>query len=200
MRIYETRTQAKSVITKGTKNSASKRTMPIPEAVADYLLLLQKRQSEAKQAGGEYWCDSGYVVIDECGNPISIALLNKHFTRLLEKCGLPKVRFHDLRHSVATYFLELEIPIAEISAWLGHGSIATTEKIYAHVNKETRMNAARTLDRLMGYKNEETPRNIEGALRELFEPMLGTDQTSDQASESRSNFRSNSAKSGASDV
>ena len=98
LRIYETRTQAQGVITKGTKNSASKRTMPIPEAVADYLLLLQERQREAKQAGGEYWCESGYVVIDECGKPISIARLNKHFTRLLERCGLPKVRFHDLRH------------------------------------------------------------------------------------------------------
>ena len=194
LRIYETRTQAQGVITKGTKNSASKRTMPIPEAVADYLLLLQERQREAKQAGGEYWCESGYVVIDECGKPISIARLNKHFTRLLERCGLPKVRFHDLRHSVATYFLELGIPIAEISAWLGHGSIATTEKIYAHVNKETRMNASRTLDKLMGYQSEETPRNIEGALRELFEPMLSKVENGDQTAESRSNLRSNQAE------
>ena len=71
---------------------------------------------------------------------------------------------------MATYLLELGIPIEEVSAWLGHSSIAVTSKVYAHVNIGTRRNAARRLDKLMGFESAEQEQpKIELALFDLFE-------------------------------
>jgi integrase len=173
MRIFETRTRGKTEIVKGTKNVASKRTMPLMMAVAEYLKRLKIVQEKQKEYCGSVWNDSGYVVVDELGNPLSLSRLQKNFKRTIKECGLPDVRFHDLRHSVATYLLEIGIPIEEVSAWLGHSSIATTAKVYAHINIGIRMNAALTLDKMMGYEGaEQKPPNIENAIRNLFEVSL----------------------------
>ena len=173
IRIFETRTRGKTEVVKGTKNVASKRTMPLMAAVGSYLERLQRTQAKQKEYCGDVWNDSGYVAVDEVGNPLSFSRLQKGFKRILKKCGLPDIRFHDLRHSVATYLLEIGIPIEEVSAWLGHSSIATTAKVYAHVNIGIRMNAARTLDKLMGYEAEKQESvGIEKAIRDLFEVSL----------------------------
>ncbi|MEZ5229984.1 MAG: tyrosine-type recombinase/integrase [Acidimicrobiales bacterium] len=42
------------------------------------------------------------------------------------------VRFHDLRHFYATELLDDGTPEATVSAMLGHESIATLQKVYAH--------------------------------------------------------------------
>ncbi len=47
--------------------------------------------------------------------------------------GFPAFRFHDLRHSHATYLLDQGVPVHTVSAILGHKSIATTQ-IYLHAN------------------------------------------------------------------
>jgi len=173
LRIFETRTQARGEIVKGTKSSASKRTMPMMKAVEVYLTRLKQQQEEQKAFCGNSWTDSGYVVVDELGVPLTFARLQKTYKRALQKAGLPEVRFHDLRHSVATYLLELGTPIEEVSAWLGHSSITTTARIYAHINMRFRMNAASSLDRIMGFDGvEQKPPNIESALQDLFELTL----------------------------
>ena len=114
------------------------------------------------------------VCVDEFGNPLKFGKLQKHYKTLLETCGFSdEVRFHDLRHSVATYLLELGIPIEEVSAWLGHSSIATTAKVYAHVNIGIRKNAATKMDALLGYKPTENQATaIEQVLSQLFAEIL----------------------------
>ena len=124
-------------------------------AVELYLTRLKQRQEEQREFCGNSWTDSGYVVVDELGVPVSFARILKYYKRALQQAGLPEVRFHDLRHSVATYLLEMGTPIEEVSAWLGHSNIAVTAKIYAHVNMRFRINAARSLDRMMGFETIE---------------------------------------------
>ena len=175
IRIFETRTRGKTEVVKGTKTVSSKRTMPMMRAVEVYLSRLLKLQETQREYCGNSWTESGYVVVDELGVPVSFARIQKHYKRALQNAGLPEVRFHDLRHSVATYLLELGIPIEEVSAWLGHSSIAVTSKVYAHVNIGTRRNAARRLDKLMGFESAEQEQpKIELALFDLFELSPGT--------------------------
>ena len=118
IRIIETRTRARMDLIKGTKNRASKRTMPLLQAVSNYLTNLSERQKLQKQFCGNTWINSGYVVVDELGQPLSFSTLQKNFKKILLNNDLPDVRFHDLRHSVATYLLQIGIPIEEVSAWL----------------------------------------------------------------------------------
>jgi integrase len=56
------------------------------------------------------------------GTPIEPRNLNRHFARLLERAGLRRIRFHDLRHSCATLLYEQGVPIEKIQDILGHSS------------------------------------------------------------------------------
>ncbi len=51
----------------------------------------------------------------------------------LRATGLPEMRFHDLRHTFASLMLAAGFPPYEVSRWLGHANLATTDAIYAHL-------------------------------------------------------------------
>ena len=58
--------------------------------------------------------------------------VSMHFRRMIKKSGLPYIRFHDLRHSVATLLHSAGRDIQDIQGWLGHSDISTTANIYSH--------------------------------------------------------------------
>ena len=94
-----------------------------------------EQQSRKAAELGKAWVNSDYVVVDDFGAPLRPIRLSNNFKRLLDDNDLPHIRFHDLRHSVATYMLSMGVPIAEVSAWLGHKSVSTTANIYAHISE-----------------------------------------------------------------
>lgn len=51
----------------------------------------------------------------------------------LAASGPDGIRFHDLRHSCASLWFEAGIPLAVISRWLGHASVAVTDRVYVHL-------------------------------------------------------------------
>lgn len=76
----------------------------------------------------------GLVFPSRAGTPIEGQhLLNRHWYPLLARLGLPKVRFHDLRHSNATLLLELGVHPSIVAALLGHSDVTTTLRVYSHV-------------------------------------------------------------------
>ena len=60
-------------------------------------------------------------------------MITTKFARLTEKAGCPQVRFHDLRHAVATTLLAEGTDVATVAMRLGHASPVTTMRVYAHV-------------------------------------------------------------------
>lgn len=60
-------------------------------------------------------------------------MLRQVFFPMLEKAGLPRIRFHDLRHTHATLLLAAGESIKAVSRRLGHASIDITLKVYAHL-------------------------------------------------------------------
>nr|MBA2701958.1 tyrosine-type recombinase/integrase [Chloroflexota bacterium] len=72
------------------------------------------------------------------------------FHGLLERAGLPRVRFHDLRHTAATLLLASGTHPKLVQELLGHSSIALTLDTYSHVTPTMHDEAAATMERLLG--------------------------------------------------
>jgi len=93
------------------------------------------------------------VFTDADGSPLSPWWVSRHFDKVVEELGLPKLRFHDLRHSSATLGLASGESLKEVSARLGHAGIAITADIYADVLPES---ARRSTDRRVALMTGET--------------------------------------------
>mgnify|MGYP000526742624 CR=1 FL=1 len=69
--------------------------------------------------------------------------------RVLKRAGLPKVRFHDLRHTFATLALQNGVDIKTVSGMLGHFSAGFTLDTYAHVTTDAQLKAAQTMGNIL---------------------------------------------------
>ncbi|TDQ53346.1 tyrosine-type recombinase/integrase [Actinorugispora endophytica] len=79
------------------------------------------------------WKDSGLVFTTPTSGPIDPANMTRRFGRLLDRVGLRRIRFHDLRHSTATLLLEQGVDLVVIKELLGRAHIGVTAGVYAHV-------------------------------------------------------------------
>jgi integrase len=131
------------------KTDKSHRTVPLGD---DTLALLRQHYDaqllERRVAGGK-WADNDLVFPSLVGTPIEASNLRKYFRRILERAGLPRIRFHDLRHTAATIMLVNKISPLVVSRRLGHANSAITQDIYGHDDPEAQREAANLMDRLV---------------------------------------------------
>ena len=102
------------------KTATSVRDIPLSR---ELLALLRPYKKAAKP---------GHYVVTGGPEPLEPRYLREHFYRMLVKLGIPKVRFHALRHSFATRCIEGRCDYKTVSAILGHASISTTLDLYVH--------------------------------------------------------------------
>jgi integrase len=79
----------------------------------------------------------GLLFTDEHGQPLSPWWVSRQFQHLITETGLPRIRFHDLRHTSATLGLASGESLKEVSSRLGHSDIGITANTYADVLPET---------------------------------------------------------------
>ena len=70
--------------------------------------------------------------------------------RVLKRAGLPKVRFHDLRHTFATLSLKNGVDVKTLSSTLGHYSAGFTLSTYTHATPDMMREAADTMGDVIG--------------------------------------------------
>ncbi len=90
-----------------------------------------------------------YVFPSSNGGPISPDSVNNMLGRVLERARIPKVRFHDLRHTFATLALQNGVDIKTVSGMLGHFSAGFTLDTYAHVTTAAQKEAAQTMGNVL---------------------------------------------------
>ena len=90
-----------------------------------------------------------YVFPSPNGGPISPDSVNNMLKRVLKRAGIPRVRFHDLRHTFATLALQNGVDIKTVSGMLGHFSAGFTLDTYAHVTTAAQKEAARTMESIL---------------------------------------------------
>jgi integrase len=74
----------------------------------------------------------------------------------IKRTGLKHIRFHDLRHTLATKFLNQGVHAKIISSCLGHSNISTTMNIYAHALREADQAAADTFNSLFNTRQKKS--------------------------------------------
>ena len=127
-----------------TKTKSSLRVLPLVPAFREKLLELQDYQKECKRLCGKCYNKQyqEYICVDEMGKLISPHYLTSAFPKLLEKNGLRRIRFHDLRHSCASLLLANGVPMKQIQEWLGHSDFSTTANVYAHLDYNSKLSSA----------------------------------------------------------
>ena len=80
--------------------------------------------------------------------------------RIQRRAGVPQIRFHDLRHSVATLSIEQGMDIKTISHMLGHTDAGFTINTYMHVTDAMQQNVADTMGELLKSKKDENAEKI----------------------------------------
>lgn len=113
------------------KSKSSKREIPIP------LFLSEK----IKQV-----FHKGEFVMSKYGKPVDVRTYRRYFKTVLERAGLPDMKYHSLRHTFATRALEVGMDYKTLSEILGHSSTAITLDLYAHSLKEHKKNEMNKLE------------------------------------------------------
>ena len=119
-----------------TKNAY--RTLPLS---ADAISVLKMQKCKV---GNSEW-----VFPSPTGGPMSPDSVLHMLHRVLKRAGLPKVRFHDLRHTFATLALQNGVDIKTVSGMLGHFSAGFTLDTYAHVTTSAKREAAKTMGNIL---------------------------------------------------
>lgn len=83
-----------------------------------------------------------FVCVNELGELIRPSYVTQHFSDLLKKYGLRHIRFHDLRHTFASILIGQDVPLINVSNFLGHSDLSTTANIYAHLDKASKQASA----------------------------------------------------------
>lgn len=142
------------------KTAPSRRTIPIPEDALAELKRWRAKQAQEKLLLGEAYQDNGLVFCTEDGKPIEPRNFTRRFEAMLKRANLPRIRFHDARHTFATILLELGEHPKVVQQILGHSRIAMTLDIYSHVSLDMERRATARLNEVL--RKEKAPSTMEG--------------------------------------
>ena len=132
-----------------TKNSKG-RVVTVAEAVMDMLREEKEWQEHNREIAGSAWQnDWGLVFTNEIGGHLCHFTVYKRFKDVVKEIGLPKERFHDLRHSFAVVSLESGDDIKTVQANLGHATASFTLDVYGHVSQNMRRQSAERMNKFI---------------------------------------------------
>ena len=139
------------------KTDKSRRRIPLARLSLDALHEHRKRQLAEGTAGKLVFCDTGGHYLRRPN------VARRSYQPLLRRAGLPRIRFHDLRHTCATLLLLADERTKVVSERLGHASTQTTENSYGHVLPTMQERAAEKMNQILGQMPARKATGTEGA-------------------------------------
>jgi integrase len=149
----------KKLVLQELKTPKSRRTLVLPDVCVEALRAHRKRQLEERLKAGADWVDTGLVFTTYArrgkGRTVGTGLHPRNVLRALHTIldaaepKLPRMRFHDLRHSAASLLIAAGVELVEISMLLGHSELRVTADLYSHLQKQTAARAAQHMDALL---------------------------------------------------
>ncbi|MGT8956992.1 tyrosine-type recombinase/integrase [Bacillus cereus] len=133
----------------GGKTKSSLRKILLP---ASTIAKLKKHRAvvlKEKLSQGEEYQDNDLVMCTPFGTPINPANVRRSLNALIQKAAVPKIRFHDLRHTHATLLLAKGVNVKVISERLGHSNIKITLDTYSHVLPTMQEDAVNKIEEIL---------------------------------------------------
>lgn len=125
------------------KSAQSRRAVSAPTPLRELLRKHRTRQIEERLAAGPAWQGEPWrlVFTNAIGAPLHGSAVTRRFQKLLAAAGLPRQRFHDLRHASASFQLAQGVDLRVVQEVLGHSTITLTANTYTHVMRELQKDA-----------------------------------------------------------
>jgi integrase len=131
---------------KGTKTERY-RTIAIDPKVPPILDAHRRRQEARATNAGVELAPKAFVFSDlpTCALPLRPSQVTHRFDKLRDRCGLPTVRLHDLRHAHGTYLMQQGFSAVDVGGRLGHSGGQLVHQLYGHFAPAQDVLAAATL-------------------------------------------------------
>jgi integrase len=115
------------------KTASGRRSLSLDAGTVDELRAHRKRQAEERMALGLGRADEDSLVFCQLdGSPLHPSAISHAFYRRVKNAGVPKIRFHDLRHSFASLALAAGVHVKVVQERVGHANSSITLDIYSH--------------------------------------------------------------------
>ncbi len=131
------------------KTALSQRTVTLPASTVAAFRVQRTRQRDTQSLAGGRWQDWGLVFTSTIGTPLEPSNVRRRLHALLKTAGLPRQRFHDLRHCAASLLLAGNVAPRTIMGILGHSQISLTMNTYAHLSPALQHDAAVAMDAVL---------------------------------------------------
>ncbi len=115
------------------KTEHGKRAIAIPAQVVEALKRHKRQQAQEKLMLGQEYQDNDLVVATRFGTFVTARNLDRSWYQYLDELDVPRIRFHDLRHTHASLMLLQGVHPKVVSERLGHANIGITLDTYSHV-------------------------------------------------------------------
>ena len=120
-------------------------------SVDNYFDYRKAEEEENQRLFGKAYQKNDYVFKWPDGRTFAPDYVTHHFSKMLERYGMPHIRFHELRHSCASLLLNNGCGLKDVQEWMGHSDIQTTANIYGHLDTSRKQSLA---DKLTECLNE----------------------------------------------
>ncbi len=117
----------------GSTKTGHSRTIDLTPATVQLLHVHHARQAERHAKLGKTHDATGYVLTTTAGTPLNPFNIIREMQDLITRAGVPRIRFHDLRHTCASLLLGRGVAVHVVSRLLGHANAAITLRVYAHL-------------------------------------------------------------------
>jgi integrase len=132
------------------KSNRSRRPIgPLQSDLIDTLHRHRTGQAQERLAAGRWDEEWGLVFTTPTGRPLHSASVTHAFQAHLATAGLPRKRFHDLRHTSASFLLAQGVSPRVVMEILGHSQISLTLDTYSHVSSSLQGDALATLTKVL---------------------------------------------------
>jgi len=128
------------------KTKASTRTISVGSSVIDALQAHRRKQTQVRLAAESWPHSDRHIFMTESGGMVRPEFVTRRLKHLVSEAGVPWIRLHGLRHTMASLALQNGVDIATVSERLGHADTNITARIYLHGSKESDRAAADVLD------------------------------------------------------